>query len=946
MARRYPTRNHTRIRGGKLSPSNPNSMAPEIIVVEESEEEVDVDDVEDSEWGSEMEEDEDDDEDEVVEVPMEPEEEEVVVEPKKKQAKKTEAVAKKKESEKKGKKREANGKDSGKKEPGSEKKELAEPDPSENWVWGPYTSDEESAEMHLEGEAMEENSEDSTEEEVVLPKKRLEEAKPPEDLIMNLLSFQKQWLAWALEQENGWTKGGILADEMGMGKTIQAISLILANRKKMEKQSHPAVRNGETKGKGKCCGQEENAHLIPSSATLVICPLVAPIQWKNEIAKFTKPGALQVAVYHGPKRTQNAHDLAGADVVLTTYSTVEVDYRRFEMPPKLPCKWCGKLFHPDRMWVHLKYFCGPDAQKTDAQAKQAKKKKTGFKGKGGAKEKGVKKRSSGRGRKRRNVQVHTEDPSAQEGPSVNGMEEENPDSYPDQNSNLPKMPKSLLHKIAWHRIILDEGHCIKDRKSSTAKSVFALTSTYRWALSGTPLQNRVQELYSLVRFLSLDPYSYYFCKKCDCQFLDYSFGPDHKKCDHCGHTPLQHFCWWNRKIANPIRNYGYQGKGREAMKLLRERVLPEILLRRTKEQCADDLALPPRTLLLRRDTFDEREHDFYEALYTQSQSQFDTYVRTGTLLNNYAHIFDLLIRLRQAVNHPYLVVHSQTALNAIPADGSLDAKRAQGEYGACAVCSEEAEDPVISSCNHMFCRSCAWSLLESCTNAGVMGCPTCDAPLSIDLNAETEARPMDTSISIGDGLLKNFFLRKNSILNRINLGGFQSSTKIEALREELHRMKQQDPSAKAIIFSQFTSMLEIIEYRLMCANTKCAKLLGSMTVDKREKMIDAFTNDPDCDCLLISLKAGGVALNLTVASYVMIMDPWWNPAVEQQAQDRIHRLGQYKPIKTIRFVIAGTIEERILKLQEKKQLVFQGTVGADTSCLARLTEDDLRFLFA
>eukprot|EP00894_Picocystis_sp_ML_P005181 jgi/Pico_ML_1/55698/g1352.t1 len=141
-------------------------------------------------------------------------------------------------------------------------------------------------------------------------------------------------------------------------------------------------------------------------------------------------------------------------------------------------------------------------------------------------------------------------------------------------------------------------------------------------------------------------------------------------------------------------------------------------------------------------------------------------------------------------------------------------------------------------------------------------------------------------------------------------------------------------------------MLEIIEYRLMCANTKCAKLLGSMTVDKREKMIQAFTNDPDCDCLLISLKAGGVALNLTVASYVMIMDPWWNPAVEQQAQDRIHRLGQYKPIKTIRFVIAGTIEERILKLQEKKQLVFQGTVGADTSCLARLTEDDLRFLFA
>eukprot|EP00963_Diacronema_lutheri_P002930 scaffold239_cov382-Pavlova_lutheri.AAC.5 len=870
----------------------------------------------------------------------------VEVEPKRSRAKDEKNRSKKRNVERQGNNQPETTKKSKYKRAVEEKREQEKPEPSENWVWGPYTSDDEPVEPQSLVDGMEGDSEGTMEEEVVLPKKRLEEAKPPEDLIMNLLSFQKQWLAWALQQENGWTKGGVLADEMGMGKTIQAISLILANRKKTQNRSHGEMGNEKAKGKGKCCSQEGNTNLIPSSATLVICPLVALIQWKNEIAKFTKPGALQVAVYHGPKRTQNAHELARADVVLTTYSTVEVDYRRFEMPPKLPCKWCGKLFHPDRMWVHLKYFCGPDARKTDAQAKQARK-KPGSKGKTQGKQKGVSKRSGRRGQRSRAAGMETEDPVTKDGRSGSVKEEVDvsyPNSAPGHNSS--ETPKSLLHKIAWHRIILDEGHCIKDRKSSTAKSVFALTSTYRWALSGTPLQNRVQELYSLVRFLSLDPYSYYFCKKCDCQFLDYSFGPDHKKCDHCGHTPLQHFCWWNRKIANPIRNYGYQGKGRDAMKLLRERVLPEILLRRTKEQCADDLALPPRTLLLRRDAFDEREHDFYEALYTQSQSQFDTYVRTGTLLNNYAHIFDLLIRLRQAVNHPYLVVHSQTAINAIPADGSLDAKRAQGEYGACAVCSEEAEDPVMSGCNHMFCRSCAQSLLESCANVGVMGCPTCDAPLSIDLSAETVARPMDSSISVGNGLLKNFFLRKNSILNRINLGGFQTSTKIEALREELHRMKQQDPSAKAIIFSQFTSMLEIIEYRLMCANTKCAKLLGSMTVDKREKMIQAFTNDPDCDCLLISLKAGGVALNLTVASYVMIMDPWWNPAVEQQAQDRIHRLGQYKPIKTIRFVIAGTIEERILKLQEKKQLVFQGTVGADTSCLARLTEDDLRFLFA
>ena len=119
-----------------------------------------------------------------------------------------------------------------------------------------------------------------------------------------------------------------------------------------------------------------------------------------------------------------------------------------------------------------------------------------------------------------------------------------------------------------------------------------------------------------------------------------------------------------------------------------------------------------------------------------------------------------------------------------------------------------------------------------------------------------------------------------------------------------------------------------------------------MSLERRNKTIAAFNEDADVTCFLMSLKAGGVALNLTVASHVMLLDPWWNPAVEQQAQDRIHRLGQYKPISVTRFIVAGTIEERILKLQEKKQLVFEGTVGKDAEALGKLSVDDLRFLFA
>lgn len=95
----------------------------------------------------------------------------------------------------------------------------------------------------------------------------------------------------------------------------------------------------------------------------------------------------------------------------------------------------------------------------------------------------------------------------------------------------------------------------------------------------------------------------------------------------------------------------------------------------------------------------------------------------------------------------------------------------------------------------------------------------------------------------------------------------------------------------------------------------------------------------------LSLLLIGVALNLTVASYCFVLDPWWNPAVEFQAIDRIYRLGQFKCIRVIRFIIHNTIEERILQLQEKKYLLFQSTVGMDQDSLSRLSVGDLKFLF-
>jgi DNA repair protein RAD16 len=129
------------------------------------------------------------------------------------------------------------------------------------------------------------------------------------------------------------------------------------------------------------------------------------------------------------------------------------------------------------------------------------------------------------------------------------------------------------------------------------------------------------------------------------------------------------------------------------------------------------------------------------------------------------------------------------------------------------------------------------------------------------------------------------------------------------------------------------------------AGVSAVKLEGGQSVASRDKVIAEFRDSPTSSVLLISLKAGGVALNLTAASRVFLMDLWWNPAGEHQAMDRAHRLGQHRTITVTRFVVRDTVEERILALQEKKRLVFDATVGQSGDSLAKLTEEDMRFLF-
>ncbi|POW22026.1 hypothetical protein PSHT_01711, partial [Puccinia striiformis] len=619
-------------------------------------------------------------------------------------------------------------------------------------------------------------------------------AEQPDGLELTLLPFQLEGLDWMKKQEAGPWSGGVLADEMGMGKTIQTIALILSDRV-------PGHRK----------------------QTLVIAPTVAIMQWRNEIEKFAKD--LTVNVWHGGNRSSAQQEMEDFDVVLTSFAVLESTFRRQH---------------------------------------------SGFRRKG----------------------------------------------------QVIKEP-SLLHMIKWHRVILDEAHNIKDR-----------SSTFRWCLSGTPLQNRVGELYSLIRFLGADPFSYYFCKLCDCKSLHWSFS-DRRSCKH---SPMQHICFWNNEILKPVQKYGASvvgSHGHTAFNKLKV-LLDRMMLRRTKLERADDLGLPPRAVLVRRDYFTEEEEELYSSLYSDVTRKFSTYADAGTVLNNYGNIFQLITRMRQMSNHPDLVLKSRAAQAAFKTIGDSSEPNADPNaltsIQTCRICLDEAEDAIISKCRHIFCRECIRQYLETATEQEPE-CPVCHLPITIDLSQDAlEDENMGSKARQG-------------VLDRLDPGKWRTSTKIEALVEELSKLNQSDHTIKSIVFSQFTVFLDLIERRLQLAGFKLARLQGNMTPEARNRTIQYFMNNNDVQVFLVSLKAGGVALNLTEASRVFIMDPWWNPAVELQAMDRIHRLGQHRPVVVTRLIIENSIESRIVELQKKKEAMTGAALGDDDQALGRLTPEDLSFLF-
>jgi len=198
----------------------------------------------------------------------------------------------------------------------------------------------------------------------------------------------------------------------------------------------------------------------------------------------------------------------------------------------------------------------------------------------------------------------------------------------------------------------------------------------------------------------------------------------------------------------------------------------------------------------------------------------------------------------------------------------------------------------------------------------------------------------DARMKILEGLLR---LRQLCIHPRLMDDSYRgSSPKFDVLLETIENLHSE--GHKALIFSQFVQTLHLLQAELDQRHIPYAYLDGQ--TDNRQAQVDLFQNDPSIPLFLISLKAGGVGLNLTAADYVIHIDPWWNPAVEMQAADRAHRIGQDKPVFIYKIIARNSVEEKILELQEHKKELVEKLIGAEGSFFKSITKDDVKALFS
>ncbi|XP_024015524.1 helicase-like transcription factor CHR27 [Eutrema salsugineum] len=485
-----------------------------------------------------------------------------------------------------------------------------------------------------------------------------------------------------------------------------------------------------------------------------------------------------------------------------------------------------------------------------------------------------------------------------------------------ETTERPPSSSGALKRVRWLRVVLDEAQTIKNRRTQVARACFSLKAKGRWCLSGTPIQNKIDDLYSYFRFLRYHPYAMY------------------KSFRRTIKTPL---------TKNPLHGY---------KKL--QAVLRAIMLRRTKGTLLDGqpiINLPPKEVHLSKIDLSEVEWSFYRKLEILAQHEFEEYA-AGNGSGNYAHMLVMLLRLRQACNHPQLLrgyidsddfsSYTKEAVRTIPRESLiilLNLLKSSSNI-SCSVCSRSTRIHQKTLCGHVFCFECVSQIINGDPKTcPVQGCSTELAPKFVF--SESKLRSCIKDYEDHDG--KNAFrvLQKSEFV----------SSKIKAVIEILQSHAKQDspdsPAIKTILFSQWTSMLDLVEHCFVENGISFRRLDGTMSLGTRDIAVKEFNNDPDVQVMLMSLKAGNLGLNMVAACHVILLDLWWNPTTEDQAIDRAHRIGQTRTVTVTRIAVNNTVEDRILALQERKREMVASALGENhgKSSAIQLTLEDLEYLF-
>lgn len=489
------------------------------------------------------------------------------------------------------------------------------------------------------------------------------------------------------------------------------------------------------------------------------------------------------------------------------------------------------------------------------------------------------------------------------------------------NGRSAKFGHSPLLQLKWFRIVLDEAHTIREANTKQSKAICSLHAQRRWCLTGTAIQNRIDDLGSLTKFLRLYPYD------TAALFSQYIRGP----------------------ATSGDANF---------MQSLRVFV-DSFSLRRLK----DRIDLPKRSepvVTLPFSIEEKKLHDFFKELSQVQVKELTRRRNIGEKGGNQMHsVLQGILALRRIAAHGRELLNEKdlVKLQGITAEEAIDLEDekewkpitrhdahqhlsmlAEAAYDFCRSCSKRigGESPSAESmdgadgvrcyilpCYDVVCHECFEDFKDSFDaqpDTAPSTCPFCQATIASQYIA--------ISAASADGLeLSPDETTPDEISQEEELQYYGGPhTKTKALLKDIQEMKDLseplvangESPLKCVVFSEWTGHLDLIERALTDYGHTFVRIDGKMSLPKRRKVLDALNADDSVTILLASIKAAGQGLNLTAASRVFIMEPLWNPAAEVQAVDRVHRIGQKREVIITRYRMENSIEQKISELQQKK----------------------------